>query len=1072
MSLVLPFIRIYSSDFSNVIFRIVGLVSLILLICLPQISQVYGHAFVISSNPSPSQNLKIPPTKIVVHLSEPVDLKYSKLSVIGPDGKNEIDNKDVQYVNGDQTALSVSLPRQGLKDGVYTVSTRMLSQVDGHVTDNAFVFGVGEGAAAATSQYISTKNIQPSSAQLSIPDVVARFPTLVGQVMIVGAAFTTLWLWRPFSKLTWLQTQTQTAFLQTRTKIDRSLVNLMLIGSIILVVSDFGMIFVQAYSINASIIDAIGTKFGTVWIVRAAESFMILGFVVIMHRRLKREDSRRPSQKNILFILALGLGTLLTTSLIGHGAAIASGNIVPITLDFIHNLAASFWIGGVIYLAFVVVPKIKQAENLEEYVKASALSIIIPRFSTIPVIVLGIIVNTGPFLLFILEDNLDLILASLYGKALIAKLVFAAVMLGIGAYNQTVIRKRALMVSATERSHSSSNLLVAIEGLDTEDPISKTDKRRRGKKSAVLMFNKSTKAEAAVGLMLLVAVAVMVNTGLPKSEFRSQLQQQQQQLGQASIPTILPLENAAINKGFTYTKFIENGSRVQLTINPYSLGDNNFKISFLDQNKNPIDMKSVELKLTQTEQGIGPIQVYTKQVSKGIFSASAAFGIPGEWEVLVEGFQNKEDALNLVSTYNLFVKPSLNRINYSVTQIKIPYNNSLPLYPIYDKNKNVIWVGDTSINSGRIIEYNLNNGTYSAHKINGTNIITQITLDSNNTLWYMDPITKVLGHYNPDTNTHQSYELPKNVVPSGIAFDSINNKTKNSTDNIIWITSSSTNEILRFDTSSNKFLTPLQLPTSNASPLGITVDPLSGQIWIAESSVDKIANIDPTTNKIIEYSPGVGKNNTLIDPTSIITDPFNGNIYISEHDGHTVSIFNPVLKTFNRFPTIDSNGLPFGMALDNDRNLWVAEHVIDKIAVLDTRTGEHKEVDIPISNPSFIQWLTSDSKGNIWFAEQRGNSIGFITSAVNLLQTSATLGTNNSDNRTQISGTDNGSSNRGNGITNDVIPQYGLNYVDIAAPMVAVGIVLSAIFYTKSVNDLKRSIRQVNKVDDCNDDDH
>jgi copper transport protein len=195
MSLVLQFIRIHFSDSSNVEFYVVGLASIILLICLSQISQVYGHAFVISSNPSPSQNLKIPPTKIEVHLSEPVDLKYSKLSVIGPDGKNEIDNNDVQYVNGDQTALSVSLPRQGLKDGVYTVSTRMLSQVDGHVTENAFVFGVGEkGAAAATSQYIPTKNLQSSSAQLSIPDVVARFPTLVGQVMIVGAAFTTLWL--------------------------------------------------------------------------------------------------------------------------------------------------------------------------------------------------------------------------------------------------------------------------------------------------------------------------------------------------------------------------------------------------------------------------------------------------------------------------------------------------------------------------------------------------------------------------------------------------------------------------------------------------------------------------------------------------------------------------------------------------------------------------------------------------------------------------------------------------------------------------------------------------------------
>jgi hypothetical protein len=73
------------------------------------------------------------------------------------------------------------------------------------------------------------------------------------------------------------------------------------------------------------------------------------------------------------------------------------------------------------------------------------------------------------------------------------------------------------------------------------------------------------------------------------------------------------------------------------------------------------------------------------------------------------------------------------------------------------------------------------------------------------------------------------------------------------------------------------------------------------------------------------------------------------------------------------------------------------------------------------------------------------------------------LGTNNSNNQTQISGAASGSSNNSTGITNDVIPQYGLNYVDIVGPMVAVGIVLSAIFYTRSVNELKRSIKQVNK---------
>jgi hypothetical protein len=152
------------------------------------------------------------------------------------------------------------------------------------------------------------------------------------------------------------------------------------------------------------------------------------------------------------------------------------------------------------------------------------------------------------------------------------------------------------------------------------------------------------------------------------------------------------------------------------------------------------------------------------------------------------------------------------------------------------------------------------------------------------------------------------------------------------------------------------------------------------------------------------------------------------------------------------------------MAIDNDRNLWVAEHVINKIAVLDPRTGEHKEVDIPTSNPSFIQWLTSDSKGNVWFAEQRGNSIGLITSAFNPLQTGTTLGTdNNSNNQTQISGGANSSnsSNSGNAVTNDILARYGLNYIDIVGPMVAVGVVLSAILYTRSIIELRRSISRV-----------
>jgi hypothetical protein len=58
--------------------------------------------------------------------------------------------------------------------------------------------------------------------------------------------------------------------------------------------------------------------------------------------------------------------------------------------------------------------------------------------------------------------------------------------------------------------------------------------------------------------------------------------------------------------------------------------------------------------------------------------------------------------------------------------------------------------------------------------------------------------------------------------------------------------------------------------------------------------------------------------------------------------------------------------------------LWVAEHTTNKIAVIDPETGLSRGVEIPTSNP-YAQFLTSDSKGNIWFAEPHGDSLGFIT---------------------------------------------------------------------------------------------
>jgi len=225
---------------------------------------------------------------------------------------------------------------------------------------------------------------------------------------------------------------------------------------------------------------------------------------------------------------------------------------------------------------------------------------------------------------------------------------------------------------------------------------------------------------------------------------------------------------------------------------------------------------------------------------------------------------------------------------------------------------------------------------------------------------------------------------------------------------------------------------------NGSQPLGITIDKSKGQVWVAEG-IGKIASIDPNNYKINAYAP-TENSVTLATPTGIISDPMTGNIYVSEHDGYAVSIFNPLLKTFKKY-TLDSHGLPLGMVFDNYHNLWIAQHTLDKIAVMDPRTGQFREFNVPSSN-SFVQWITTDSQGNVILAEQRANALGIITISVN-----------------PVMAQENTSGSQANLPAG--IPRLGFSYADVAAPSIAGFLIVVAFFYSKSITDLKNSIRQV-----------
>jgi copper transport protein len=196
--------------------------------------------------------------------------------------------------------------------------------------------------------------------------------------------------------------------------------------------------------------------------------------------------------------------------------------------------------------------------------------------------------------------------------------------------------------------------------------------------------------------------------------------------------------------------------------------------------------------------------------------------------------------------------------------------------------------------------------------------------------------------------------------------------------------------------------------------------------------------LDPKNCTISQY-PLAQENYTLSSPTDILIDPSTGKVFVSEHDGAAVSIFDPLLKTFTRYQ-LDSQGLPFGMSLDGNHDLWVAQHTLDKIIVVDPRTGETNEFDIPTSS-SFTQWVTTDSKGNIIMAEQRGSALGIITTTTIPV-----------------------SSQESSQIPVSPIPQLGFGYTDVAAPSIVAGLISVAFFFSRSNLELKKSLKHVTEI--------
>ena len=1013
-----------------------------LVLCFFFANEAFAHPFYVDSTPKPFQNIPASQGEVSVFFSEPIELPYSEISVLGPDGKS-VDNKDAHNVDGQTSSISVSL-HDNLPSGIYTVSTKVLSAVDGHVVDNSFTFGIAtettsgssgeDGDGSSVNQLSGLSGRQSEKDILSIEESLSRFPGYVGQVIAFGVAFAIIWLWKPFNQIPWLSE----LLAPFRNRISSVAMKILIVGASLILVSGFGMIIVQSVSVDATILEIISTKFGNVWSIRMFQaSALLLLTISIFWRNIKRGQHASTAETSA--VLALALSLLVTYSLIAHAAA--SNLPFAILADFCHSIVASIWIGGIIFLAFAFVPALASLQT-SGGIKANVLSILIPRFSTIVVVSLGIILLTGPLLLWTLENDLEITLASLYGRVLLGKLSIGLVMIAIGGYHQFLTQKKfgSLLVSTSNIASNSTNNRSGSE--DSPEAQSSTQCMKILKR-----LDKSLKIEAALGFGLLFMVSLMANMALPSGEFPDYERANAEDITEAgSTASASPAGRVPNEKELATVAYLANGNRIQLNIKPFTLGQNTFEVTYYDNNNSVARfINSSTIKLTQVEREIGPIEVDMSNQSPGVFNANTAFSLAGRWTVQVLGESIRQGTPNMVGIFDVDVKPSLSELQFSVKEYKTP-QPSLPLYPIYDALTRTIWVGDSMPGSGRLWEFDTESRNYTAHPIDNVSLITTTSF-RNGKIWYLDPTKSIVGNFNPQTNSSEQYTIPVEGVPSGMAIDQMRQED-------VWLAvGGQSNSTVRLSPSSGNF-TVFEIPTPDSLPTSVAVDS-QGYVWFTES-IGKVGRLDPVSGNITEYQPAGG---SLEEPTAILPDPESSNVYISEHEGKTISILDPVLNLFYRYPAVSPDGLPFGMALDDYGNIWFAQHVIDEISVLDPNGKAIAEVQVPTKG-SFIQWLVSDDQGRIWFAEQRSSSLGSIGSVWNPSSSRSEEDQPEMRRAERIEeGEDIG------GITGEAsqrqIPDLGFGFAAVFGPLIASAIIVSAILYSRNVLEVKRRIAEL-----------
>ena len=361
-----------------------------------QVEVAWAHGVLRASDPGAGAVVDQSPAALTLSFTEAPELAFSSVKVLDGTGRS-FGAGDLQPVAGDPETLSQ--PIQRLPKGVYTVSWRIVSRVDGHLTAGSFAFGVQTPVTAAAAAATQDGGTSLPGNQ-SVAAVAGRALLYSGVACLLGAAWVGLLLFRGRRP---------------------GLAVLLAAGLVAALAGVVALGLAQRSTTGASLDVFLQSRLGRAVLWRVI-GILAAGAGVVLAVRARRW------RLGLALVAAGTLGTIVAHVESGHAAA-ASPAWVAIGLQVAHVVTMAVWVGG---LAALLAGLGRERNPAADPAAAPAAR----TFSAVALGAVGALAVTGVLRAINEVDGWGPLVDSTYGRLVLVKGVLLVVIAVLGAVNR------------------------------------------------------------------------------------------------------------------------------------------------------------------------------------------------------------------------------------------------------------------------------------------------------------------------------------------------------------------------------------------------------------------------------------------------------------------------------------------------------------------------------------------------------------------------------------------------------------------------------------------------------------